>query len=267
MDKAIIDRDEFIEYLSRQICVKDETCISAYVLGKVRSVYADILKENEDLDEAKADKLQMIVYNTERWLIPLVGSIEGQYQLLNTIGRDDREGMQKFRGLDAEARLIKIAAVEDALENFLCYIWKIILDMNIYNKLDEDSLNVERYIDSGVTEYICVKFNKDVGPGIILSNIPSGRAKKYFKRIYNRLYYEKKKPVKLYMEGPYRGRYEYKKDITDVCEKRSITNPIKEDWYMIECMECIGIDDDGAWNEIENCEECIFKQECIAEGK
>ena len=39
-----------------------------------------------------------------------------------------------------------------------------------------------------------------------------------------------------------------------------------EESFYIECMKCIGIDDDE-WNRQEDCQNCIFSVKCIEEEK
>ncbi len=264
LEKVIIQRDDFIQYLIKQINEKDESCISAYLLGHIRQIYADILYENDNLQKEKAEKLQKLVKNTEKWICSFVSNIEGQYQLLNTISSESKKEVKEFRKLDIESRLLKIASEKEGFKTFLRYLWKIILDINADNKEQDDLLKVEPYIDSSITDYICVKFNKDVEAGIILTSISNGTPKSCFQKIHSRMFQEKQRPKKLYLAGPFKGMYDYERNITEVYEHSPITNPVDRDYYIIECMQCIGIDIND-WNQLEKCENCIFQQNCAKE--
>lgn len=263
LDKVLIHRSEFLNYLEDQIKNdKNEKCISAYVLGTARQQRSEIIKNNDNMEDTLSDKLQIIAGNTEIWLGQLLENIEGQYQLLNTISSDGKDDVDKFKELDVAGRLLKIAEAKDGLKWFLRYLWKIMLDLNPDKVMDAAALKVESYLDLTVADYICVKFNKDVEPGIILNQIPKSVSIEQFEKIYSRIFPENQRPQKLYMDGPYRGMYDYDRDITQVFKGHQITNPIERDYYIIECMDCIDINK-YKWSQLEKCDECIFSQECV----
>lgn len=61
------------------------------------------------------------------------------------------------------------------------------------------------------------------------------------------------------------GKNYYDYSTADVSENPTIAD-LGEDSFYIECMECIGIDEDE-WGKKEECGKCIFLENCIKEER
>ena len=62
-----------------------------------------------------------------------------------------------------------------------------------------------------------------------------------------------------------KGKNYYDYSTADVSDNPTVADLGEESFY-IECMKCIGIDDDE-WNRQEDCQNCIFSVKCIEEEK
>lgn len=261
------NKNEFIKYLNAHINIKGEECISAYLIALIYENFMDIVEDNKMLTDKQISMLDIISKNTQLWIRKLVQTIDGQFQLLNTISFYNKEKLSHYKELDINKRYEKILAQEDNINSFLYYLWKIIMNLNtdLLNKtfdLKFERLTPEFYIDNSITEYISMKFQGDtVDSSIIIPELTSGR--KTIKRddIYSRMY--DVKPRKWYMSGSFRGNYEYTFNVADTGDGTSVLD-IGRDSYRIECMECIGIDK-GMWHKAEDCSKCIFTNNCFKE--
>jgi hypothetical protein len=129
---------------------------------------------------------------------------------------------------------------------------------------DTISLKPNHYINDSCVDCVCMNFETDsVDKSIILPDLPFGRSVKIRDDIYSRLF--DIKPRKWYMPGSLKGNFEYTYNVADTGDGSSVLD-VGNDGYRVECMECIGVDK-GMWAQMEDCTNCIFKKECVREGK
>ena len=125
---------------------------------------------------------------------------------------------------------------------------------------DADMLNPQTYIDKTKKNYICVKFPMDcVNSSVILPAIRPGQEERDCTNIATRMFLEK--PQKWYMAGHIFGEKDYNYPVSAIFEKGSVID-MESDRFIIECMKCIAIDI-GKWKDIEECETCIFVDNCV----
>lgn len=265
-------RTDFIEYLKEIMSTETEGLIGAYLRSFVIECWEQIQDVNDSLDEKKSDMLECIRDNTAQWLFELGSNVQGQMQLLNTVSSQNQSKLENFCEMPITGRRDIIGQHYDSINNFLKYLWKIMIDINsdmLEEKMEitekqRKRLMPQTYINSKKKNYISLKFPGDnVEDAVILANILGGSINTKMTNIFSRM--KEFQPKKWYMEAGYRGKYLYTMKISDIkkSDKKGFevteTDPNK---FEIECMDCINIDENG-WNEIEECDKCIFNDDCI----
>ena len=271
-EKRKCKRTEFIEYLRQKMCTETEETIGAYLRLIVIECWEQIQNGSDLVDEKVSDMLECIRDYTAQWLFELGSNVQGQRQLLNTVSSQNQSKLENFCEMPITRRREIICEHYDSINDFLKYLWKIMIDINIeilsqeIETTDEQRkrLMPQTYINSYEKNYISLKFPGDnVVDGVILANILGGSTKTKMTAIFGRM--KEFQPQKWYMEAGYRGKYLYTMNISDIknLDKEgyevTATDPNK---FEIECMECIDVDMDG-WNKIEKCNECIFDHKCV----
>ena len=199
--------------------------------------------------------LECIRDYTAQWLFELGSNVQGQRQLLNTVSSQNQSKLENFCEMPITRRREIICEHYDSINDFLKYLWKIMIDINIeilsqeIETTDEQRkrLMPQTYINSYEKNYISLKFPGDnVVDGVILANILGGSTKTKMTAIFGRM--KEFQPQKQYMEAGYRDKYLYTMNISDIknLDKEgyevTATDPNK---FEIECMECIDVDMDG----------------------
>ena len=69
------------------------------------------------------------------------------------------------------------------------------------------------------------------------------------------------KPEKWFLKGNQAGKYDYSYSTAEIRHDNLVTN-LDDDSFVIECMNCIKVDDDD-WPVSENCNACIFSKTYI----
>lgn len=260
-----VSKPEFIAYIKQVLQEITEDHMIAYIVSCVLEQYVSILVENPDLDEDKIKILSQIVKNTQRWISEILLTKKGQIQLLNTISLESYDKIKGYLNSQNSQTMFKIMHSADNLQTFLFYLWKIMMDLCLTKpgfsvEQDADMLNPQTYIEKNGKKYICIKFPMDnVKTSVILPIIRKGQNGRDYKNIASRMYYEK--PQKWYMPGHVSGKKDYKYSVSTIREEGSIVD-MQADCYIVECMECIEIDE-GKWKNIERCETCIFANDCL----
>lgn len=271
--KIRICKKEFYEYMSKSIQSNSESSIVSYLVGIATSEYEDIINNN-DLSSLQIHILNSIYQNTVTWLEAIASTVKGQYKLLNTFSIDDAKEISKYEELALEDRLLKICESKAPYIKFLCYMWKIIL--NIAQKKIEDEEHIksnmdlfkpDKYMNNSVEEYVCFDFPDDkyIKRSIILPGA-YGTFRKVKRKIVDRMIKTTNKPEKWFFENSVsnNGKNYYNYSTADVKENTTVVD-LEDDVFFIECMECIGIDEQE-WNIKEECSNCIFSDKCIKES-
>lgn len=215
----------------------------------------------------------MICQNTVRWINEIGKTMDGQYQLLNTYSTDDVSKIAAYRGISVDDRLLYIAECKQGFLVFLEYLWKIMLNIcqKKVNNEAEISDHLElfdpmHYIDSTVTNYVCLNFPEDkyANHSVILPRA-GGNFKGVKRKIVERMVNMSLKPEKWFFENSKlaRGKNYYNYSTANVNENPTVAD-LGEDSFYIECMDCIGIDEDE-WSIQEDCSGCIFSVNCVKE--
>lgn len=269
-DSLKFDKKDFTKYMKKMTQTKTENILVSYLVGIASEVYGDIISDN-NLSDLQIGILDMIYRNTVLWIKNIANTVEGQYKLLNTFSLEDYRKVSDYKDLSIDARIIKIAECKYSYMLFLEYMWKIILDICQEKILrvediavNLDLLKLEHYIDGTVTEYVCFNFPDDnhVSHYVILPN-PGGNFRRVIRKIVGRMIKLSPKPEKWFFENNKMlvGKNYYSYSTANIIENPTVAD-LGEDSFYIECMECIGIDE-NEWSIHEICKNCIFSEECV----
>lgn len=272
-ERLRVDKKEFEQYMTDSVRTKTEKTIASYLAGVVCEEYAEIINNN-DLSNLQTHILNRIYQNTLQWINKIGKTVDGQYQLLNTFSTDDVSKVAAYRSATVDDRFIYMTECKTAFLVFLDYLWKIILDICQEKVNDETEISVHlemfdprHYMDSSVTDYVCLNFPEDkyVNHSIILPSA-GGKFKGVKRKIVERMVKISPKPGKWFFENSKltRGKNYYNYSTANVNENPTVAD-LGEDSFYIECMECIGIDEDE-WSVQEACGGCIFSEKCVKEG-
>lgn len=270
-----IEKKQFDLYLREFTRTKTEQTIASYLVGIVCREHGDIIHDNEkSLSDLQAYMLDLICRNTIQWIDEIGKTVEGQYQLINTLSTKDANGIAGYKKKDIEGRLVDIAECYENFVTFLDYLWKIMLNIcqeKIHNKTEisdhTELFNPAHYIVSSVTDYVCLDFPEDkyVRHSVILPR--AGRKFNGIKRkIVERMVNLSPKPEKWYFENNelMYGKNYYRYSTANVNESPTVVD-LGEDSFYIECLQCIKIDS-NKWCIQETCADCIFAEKCVNEG-
>lgn len=263
-------KKDFDQYMTRHSKTKTEQTIVNYLIGVVCEEYGEIIKNNK-LSDLQTHMLNQIYRNTLHWIKQFYQTVDEQYRLINTFSTDEYIKIADYRRKSVDDRLLDMAECKSAFVVFIKYLWKIILNICQDKVNDEKEIptnlelfKIEHYMDLSIKNYVCLNFPEDkyVKHSIILS--PAGVAFKGVKRkIVGRMVNISPKPGKWFFQNNnlVRGKNYYNYSTANVNENPTVAD-LGEDSFYIECMECIGVDDDD-WNKRENCGRCIFSEECV----
>ncbi|MCX4306114.1 MAG: hypothetical protein OSJ69_09975 [Acetatifactor sp.] len=271
-DQLRVDKKEFDHYMTELAKTKTEQTIVSYLLGIVCEKYGEIINSN-DLSDIQTRMLNMIYQNTMRWINEIGKTVDGQYQLLNTYSSDDASKITGYKGTSIDGRLLYIAECKQGFLVFLEYLWKIMLNICQKKVNNETGISAHleifdplHYVDFSVTDYICLNFPEDkyVNHSVILPRA-GGNFKGVKRKIVERMVNMSPKPEKWFFENSKltRGKNYYNYSTANVNENPTVAD-LGEDSFYIECMDCIGIDEDE-WSKQEDCNNCIFSVKCVKE--
>ena len=271
-DQLRVDKKEFDHYMTESVKTKTEQTIVSYLTGIVCEKYGEIINSN-DLSDIQTHMLNMICKNTVRWINEIGKTVDGQYQLLNTYSMDDASKIAGYRGISVDDRLLYVAECKQGFLVFLEYLWKIMLNIcqKKVNNETEISAHLEtfdplHYVDSSVIDYVCLNFPEDkfVNHSVILPRA-GGNFKGVKRKIVERMVNMSPKPEKWFFENSKltRGKNYYNYSTANVNENPTVAD-LGEDSFYIECMDCIGIDEEE-WSIQEDCSSCIFSMKCAKE--
>ena len=236
----------------------------------VMEVFFSILEVNSDLDKKKLQIIEKIVDNTVEWLKDILSDDKGQYSFYNSVSFESYSKVTKFKNLTVKKREKAFLKCFSGIKSFMKYLWKIMMNICLDKadfdfQKDANLMNPQYYIVESEKEYICFKFEKDfVKSSIILPSVNSDEGKEKRRQVYSRMYHVK--PEKWFMGGDANtyGRYDYTYSPAEIRDDLQSISSVQDenDYFYLECMECIGIDN-GDWKKTEVCTECIFNKKCI----
>lgn len=262
-DNIRIDKAEFFEKTKKTLQNCSDEHIVAYLKSIAVQVFGEIIRYNDNLSEVQIKILNGIYINTLEWLAEIGGDVKGQVRLVNTLSDNSVNEIQEFSKYETKDRLLKIAECKIAIKQFLKYLWKIIFDIcqdksDFDFDTDENAMNPKTYIVSNEKKYVCFHFPKDcVDTSVILVAEQEAIARSRKNRCSRMI---EGKPKKWFMKGNQAGKYDYNYNTADIRQGNLVTE-LDDDSFIIECMNCIKVDDDE-WSINDNCEKCIFAQTC-----
>lgn len=265
-----VKKHAFDQYIREHTQTKTEQTIAGYLVVGVAEVYEEIISHNA-LSDLQREMLGRIYRKTSQWIGTIASTPEGQYQLLNTLSKDDIRRIARFQGQTPADRFTSISECRDAFHSFLKYLWKIMLDicqekLKTRKAMDDhpELFDPNYYHVSSVTDYVCLNFprSKSENHTVILPRAGS-EFKGVKRKIVERIVKMSPKPEKWFFENSKltRGKNFYSYSTADVNENPTIADLGRDSFY-IECMDCIGIDE-GEWCDREICGDCIFSMECV----
>lgn len=277
-DERKCERRAFLEYLEEGLCAETEEQVAAYLRSIVIKLYETIEKNNPSLSQEQINILQCICDNSARWIYSIGITPEGQLQLLNTVSREPANAFIDFTLCSISERLQCVHEHKDCIMVFLRYLWKIVF--NLVQEINEEDrvkkrkilFSPETYFDRTEKRYLKSVFGGDEAESsIILSGLTNGSPWESLRNILDRM--KRIKPEKWYLTNglfcdnckKLHGKYDYDLDVGKIKsgDKKSVAM-ISEDYFRIECMDCIKIDIDE-WEKVEKCKDTIFTNDCIKE--
>ena len=271
-DGVRITRGEFDDYIKQTASTEPEVSIPLYLCGKVTETYGLITNHNT-LSELQAKMLDRIQWHTGNWIRKIAGTEEGQYQLLNTLSKDEADTIADFKDDTPDGKLRSIAECKDAFREFLKYLWKIMLNLcqdqikTMEEMKDHPRLfDPATYHNTSVTDYICLDFKAEQGINRTIILPPTNDLPGDKRRVVERMFAMNEKPEKWFFRNtdlkPGENFYDY--STANIIRKHSVTDLGRKSFY-IECMECIKTRE-GDWDKVEKCSDCIFSKKCVKEG-
>lgn len=267
-----VDKKEFNKYMIDSTKTKTEQTIANYLVGIVCEEYGEIINNNA-FSEFQIHILNRIYQNTLRWVNEMGKDVDFQYQLFNTLSTDEASKIINYKGASVDERIIYMAECKATFLVFIDYLWKIMLNI-CQDKMNDEAdflknlelFNPCHYIVSAVKDYICLNFPEDkyINHSVILP--PAGGKFNTVKRkIVERMIKMSPRPGKWFFDNNkiMKGKNYYDYSTANVSENPTVVDLGEESFY-IECMECIGIDEDE-WSIKEECGNCIFSEKCIKE--
>lgn len=259
-----IRRDDFFEDINKNMQVCDENHIVAYLKSIAIQVIGEIVDYNEGLSKTQIEIVNNIYLKTLEWLDEIGNDIQGQFQIVNTLSDKSVEEVRNYIHLGIADRLVVIAECKMAIKQFLKYLWKIIYDIcsnkEDFNILrDAEMLKPQTYIVSDEMNYICLHFPEDCTNTSAIMYANQEAIKRSRKNLCSRMM--EVKPEKWFLKGNEAGKYDYSYSTAEIRHDNLVTN-LDGDSFVIECMNCIKVDDDD-WSVSENCNACIFSKSCI----
>ena len=273
-DQMKVDKKEFDQYMAESTKTRTEQTIASYLVSIVCEEYGEVINHN-DLSDLQTHMLNLIYQNTIRWINEMSKTVDGQYQLLNTLSVDEAGKIAGYRGAIVDDRLRCMAECKRDFLNFLSYLWKIMLNIcqeNVHEVTEisahSELLNPFYYMVPRVTEYICLNFPEDkcINRTVILPRA-GGDFTGVKRRIVARMVNMSQRPEKWFFADSklMRGKNYYKYSTANVNENPTVVD-LGEDSFYIECMDCIGIGE-GEWDKTDVCSHCIFSVQCVKEGE
>ena len=273
-DELLVKKQDFDQYM-KQACVSvDNQSIVGYLVELACDVYGDIVLHS-DFTDIQIQILKRIHLNTLKWLEKIGKCVNGQYQIVNTLCSDEICVYDEFARKSGFERLIKLAECKISLCDFLKYLWKIMFNLAQEKVFDDSDIkkyvyvfDPTYYMDSSISEYICLNFPDDESSTHTVILPKAGSCLNSDKRkIISRMINVNQKPEKWYFDNSamIAGKNYYNYYTRNVIEKSSIVN-LGDDSFYIECMKCIGIDE-GDWEKTEKCSDCIFSLDCVKDVK
>lgn len=272
LDRILVRRDEFINYLVTSFRSHNESELSAYLTGLVAETFAEVLDRNPDIDNNQYQLLNIAYNNTVKWITELIHTPHGRFQLVNTVSRKSCSTLKDFQTLRYKRQYTIIVESAEGIKKFCKYIWKIMMDICIENPHENPLeyiplLNPSTYIQEDGYDYICLKFPEDyVSTGILLPEAGNDERDHNITTFYSRMKdMGNNRPQKWYFRSDLRGKHTYEINPASMSDYESLADMNHNDTFFIECMQCIKIDDLG-WHTTEKCSECIFQKECILDA-
>lgn len=270
-----VDKETFDQYMKGIINNRTNQSITGYLVDIICETYVNIINYN-NFSDLQCCILKEIYRKTIEWIKAYSETEERQCQLLNTFSTEEVNKIMEYKQKNENEKMCFFAECKRDFETFLNFFWKIMLDIcqekiDSINKIYEnlELMNPYRYVDSSITEYICLNFPEDkyIDRTAILP-AASQNSRRIIRVIVSRMVNASKKPMKWFFAGGNlkedKNYYDY--STSDVIEDPTIANPnLGENAFYIECMDCIDIQE-GEWNKIEKCDECVFSLKCIKNG-
>lgn len=275
-DDLLFEKNIFNKYMIEGAQLNTEQSIVNYLVGLASERFIQIMGHN-DFTKFQIFIMNHIYKNTINWIKDNTSDIEGQFKLLYTISKDEIEKVENFKSLTVDDRFSEIVRCGYDWQDFLSYLWKIMLDICQEQIKDINNIQGEQvymklfdpatYIDSNVTGYVCLKFPEDNMINTIILPKVGDEFVKGKRIVVERMIDLSPKPAKWFMQnsGLMWGKNYYDYSTANACEDPSVID-LGEDSFYIECMRCIGIDE-GKWCIPDECSKCIFTEKCVNEGR
>ncbi|AFQ45274.1 hypothetical protein [Desulfosporosinus meridiei] len=247
-------REDFFAALGQALAF--EQSFNFVIQSFVDEAYCELVDEQLSPDNHK--RLNRLYVSTNEWVKNNLDRPCGVVQLLNTVSTDSKVPSESDRAQNLRNTLY---ICKDRIITFYHQIWKI--------KLNLRQETFEECLLPGIGEYIAFSFqnHKDWSRrSIIMSSIGDSPRRK-IQNVQKRVRAWNERPQKWYLRSAdTRGFGDYSIDVARIAPEELDVASISPDRFVVECMECIGIDE-GEWAKNENCADSIFSKKCKYGGK
>lgn len=265
IQKRQISKNNVVEKWKSVLVSNNSAIPLTTVLAFVHDFHLDLKLKNPDMDADMSTALDKLHENTMQWLQEQALSDDKKIAFISTVCQISLEECRKWNTYSIGQKVNYLHDARYGMQDFFLYLWKIIIDI-YWNTKAESDLELDKYLDS-TNGYIRFSYNsKD---GVILPSVSRGLIQDKTDIYIEHL--AQKPPLVWYMDcdSNYRNKHEYSWGVNKINEENIHwkTNEIDDsNVFYIECMNCINIGK-GKWKIIENCDECIFSNNCKGYGE
>lgn len=244
-----VQRKDFLAVLRQALA--SEPSFSIVIQSFVDEAYCELVDEPLSFDNRI--RLNHLYASSYEWVKNNLDSRSGVIQLLNTVSTD-MNVPNDSDGLQIQRKALYIC--KERIMTFYRHIWKIKLD------LGQDTF--EECLLHEIREYIAFSFQnqKDWSKRSIIMGSIGDCPKRKVQYVQTRVRAWNDRPQKWYLRSTnIRGVGDYSINVAHIAAKKLDVTSISQDRFVVECMECIGIDE-GEWATMANCVDNIFSEKC-----
>lgn len=262
--KRYFDKRSFEQYIIEKLQQNEEkvaTNIKYIVASHIDSVFNDVINEINNIEILEI--YRKLYFSTKRFFEDALKEKEQRFKFLNTISTQNYEELNKkiYMG-DTKTEVEWFREYSHNIREFIRRIWKILFNI--------DTIYFDQFIKEGKDCFLFEFPNEKIKPVLILSPHEGSirEATKTFTRVRKMSF----RPKKWYFKEGYSGLHRYSQDISKIREAKVdqgfniLLKDSKTEYFRIECMQCIKIDEEEMGIKDKRLDSCLFDINCTVKG-